>query len=369
KLIRAANAQPGLSGVGTTYTANLPQLYLDIDRDQVKTLKVRLSDIFETLQIYVGSLYVNQINLFGRTWQVNVQAEAPFRLQEDDIARLQVRNQDGQMVRLGAVLRVRRVTGPERVSRYNMYPSADVMGATAPGTSSGQAIDMMNDLARRELPPSMTISWTDLYYQQIRAGNTSFYVFLFAAVMVMLVLAAQYESWFLPLAVILIVPLCILAAMAGVLSRGMDNNIFTQVGLLVLVGLAAKNAILIVEFAKQKRDEGVPAHAATVEAAGARLRPILMTSACFVHMVPLFFAVGAGAEMRRNLGTAVLCGAMGVTLFGIFLTPVFFYLIDWLATRLLGERVKTVLPADGVGPMPVAPPVPETAVTAQPPPG
>jgi len=333
KLIRAGNAQEGLIGLTTSYTASLPQLYLDIDRTQAKMLGINLSDIFQTLQIYVGSLYVNQVNLYGRTWQVNVQADSKFRLSEEQVSQLRVRTLKGDMVPLGSIVSVKRITGPEKVTRYNMFRSAEIMGGNLPTISSGQVIEMMETLAKRELPRSMNIQWTDLYYQQIKAGNTSMYVFMFAALMVFLVLAAQYESWTLPLAVVMIVPMCILCALMGVAYRWMDNNIFTQVGLLVLVGLSCKNAILIVEFAKQQREEGKSLRDATLEAAHTRLRPILMTSACFIHMVPLYFAVGAGAEMRRALGTAVLWGAFGVTLFGIFMTPVFFYCLGWATDR------------------------------------
>ncbi|HVW00066.1 MAG TPA: efflux RND transporter permease subunit, partial [Planctomycetaceae bacterium] len=258
RLIRAASVQPGIAGLTTSYTARLPQIYLDIDRTQAKTLGVNLSDVFQTLQIYVGSLYVNDINLYGRTWQVQAQAEAPYRLSEQDVPRIQIRTATGQMVPLGSVLRMVRITGPEKVSRYNMYRSADLLGRPAPGTSSGDVIKIMDEISKQELPPTMTLAWTDLYFQEIRAGNTAVYVFAFATLMVFLVLAAQYESWTLPLAVILIVPMCVLCAMTGVASRNFDNNIFTQIGLLVLVGLACKNAILIVEFAKQEREQGKP---------------------------------------------------------------------------------------------------------------
>ncbi|HEY1068507.1 MAG TPA: efflux RND transporter permease subunit, partial [Pirellulales bacterium] len=294
-LIRAANNQPGLVGVTTTYTAQLPQLFLDIDRTQAKTRGVKISDVFTTLQTYVGSIYVNQINLFGRTWQVNVQAESGFRLTEEDIGRLRVRNNQNEMVPIGAIARVERISGPEKVARYNMYRSADIMGGNYPNMSTGQVIEVVDALAKQHLPPTMTIEWTDLMFQQIRAGNTSIYVFFFGGLMVYLVLAAQYESYALPFSVIMIVPMCIMCALFGVLSREMSNNIFTQVGLLVLVGLSSKNAILIVEFAKQRREEGEDRMKATIDASVARLRPILMTSACFVHMVPLYFSLGAGA--------------------------------------------------------------------------
>lgn len=337
QLIRAGMAQPQIAGLQTTYSARLPQLYLDIDRTQASQRGVDLSDIFQTLQVYVGSLYINDMNLDGRTWQVQAQAESAYRLNQQDIDRINIRNKDGEMVPFGALVKHYEITGPEKVSRYNMYRSADIMGIPKEGTSSGQIIELMDALAKKVLPSSMTFEWTDLYYQQIKAGNTSVYVFIFATLMVFLVLSAQYESFRLPISVILIVPMCILCAIGGVAYRHFDNNIFTQVGLIVLVGLACKNAILIVEFAKQRREEGVSAHEATVEAAVARLRPILMTSFCFIHMVPLYFAQGAGAEMRQSLGTAVLFGAFGVTAFGIFFTPIFFYVID----RFISPKPKS----------------------------
>lgn len=333
RLIRAANAQKELLGTTTSYTASLPQIYLEIDRTQAIQRGIDLSSLFQTLQVYVGSLYINDINLDGRTWQVQAQAESAFRATEQNLASLEIQNRSGQMVPFSAIVRRIEVTGPEKVTRYNMYRSADIMGMPAPGVSSGDVIEIMDALAERELPSGMTFEWTDIYFQEIRTGNTSLYVFAFATLMVFLVLAAQYESFSLPLAVILIVPMCVLCAMIGVAFRGFANNIFTQVGLVVLVGLSCKNAILIVEFAKQQREAGKDRVRATLEAAVDRLRPILMTSFCFIHMVPLYFATGAGAEMRQSLGTAVLFGAFGVTFFGIFLTPVFFLAIDWLTTR------------------------------------
>ena len=344
QLIRAGMAQPKIAGMTTSYSAKLPQLYLDIDRTQASQRGVDLSDIFQTLQIYVGSLYINDMNLNGRTWQVQAQAESAYRVNEQDIDRINIRNKDGEMVPFGALVKHYEVTGPEKVARYNMYRSADIMGIPAEGASSGEIISLMDALAKRVLPASMTFEWTDLYYQQIKAGNTSVYVFIFATLMVFLVLSAQYESFGLPIAVILIVPMCILCAIGGVAYRHFDNNIFTQVGLIVLVGLACKNAILIVEFAKQRREEGVPIHEATVEASVSRLRPILMTSFCFIHMVPLYFAQGAGAEMRQSLGTAVLFGAFGVTAFGIFFTPIFFYVVDWLMGRGSKEPKAIITP-------------------------
>jgi multidrug efflux pump len=330
-LVELANQQPELVPGGNTsvFRANVPQVFLDVDRTALMLKGVQIQDVFSTLQVYLGSLYVNDFNLFGRTWQVIAQAEATYRDQRDDIRRLQVRNATGTMVPIGAVANVREINGPLILTRYNMYPAASVNGNARPGVSSGRAIEVMSELAREELPKSMSYEWTELAYLELQAGSTAMIVFGFSIVMVFLVLAAQFESWSMPLAVILSVPLCILGALIGVNSASMDINIFTQIGLVVLVGLASKNAILIVEFAKVIRRTGHPIREATLEACRLRLRPIIMTSMAFVlGVLPLLFANGAGAEMRRSLGMAVFSGMLGVTLFGILLTPVFFYLID-----------------------------------------
>jgi multidrug efflux pump len=330
-LVDKANRNPALVPGGNTavFRANVPQVFLDVDRTALMLKGVALQDVFSTLQVYLGSLYVNDFNLFGRTWQVIVQAEAKYRDQKDDIRRLRVRNSSGSMVPVGAVADVREVNGPIVLTRYNMYPSASINGNARPGVSSGRAIDVMSELARVELPKSMSYEWSELAYLELQAGNTAMIVFAFSIVMVFLVLAAQFESWSMPLAVILSVPLCILGALIGVNWAGMDINIFTQIGLVVLVGLASKNAILIVEFAKVIRRSGQPIRQATLEACRLRLRPIIMTSMAFIlGVLPLLFAHGAGAEMRKSLGMAVFSGMLGVTIFGILLTPVFFYLID-----------------------------------------
>jgi multidrug efflux pump len=312
----------------------VPQLYVDVDRTKAKSMGVPLSDIFDTLQIYLGSLYVNDFNLFGRTYQVTAQADAPFRRQPSDIVNLKTRNAAGQMVPLGAVVKVNEITGPDKIVRYNMYPSAEMTGNAGPGVSTGEAIAAMEKLAHDNLPPGMGMEWTELTLQEILAGNTAVFIFPLCVLFVFLTLAAQYESWSLPLAIILIVPMCLLCALAGVWLRGMDNNIFTQVGFVVLVGLACKNAILIVEFAKQRQDAGLSRRDAAIDASRLRLRPILMTSFAFIFgVVPLVFASGAGGEMRRALGTAVFSGMLGVTFFGIFLTPVFYYVIRWFSER------------------------------------
>ncbi|HEX4354915.1 MAG TPA: efflux RND transporter permease subunit, partial [Polyangiales bacterium] len=290
----------------------------------------------ETMQAYLGSVYVNDFNRFGRTFQVMVQADARHRLTPEDVLALKTRNTSGGMVPLGTVLSVRAANGPDRVTRYNGYPAAEINGAPSPGTSSGQALAAIASIANDELPPGMRYEWTELTFQQILAGNSALFVFPLCVLLVFLVLAAQYESWALPLSVILIVPMCLLAAISGVWLDGSDNNIFTQIGLFVLVGLSCKNAILIVEFAKDKQAEhGSDAVSAVLEACRLRLRPILMTSIAFIMGVwPLVSSRGAGAEMRHAMGVAVFAGMIGVTFFGLLLTPVFFRL-------LRRSRVKT----------------------------
>ncbi len=324
--------EPGVKELFSSFRAKTPWLFLDIDRAEARTKGVSMSEIFNTLQVFLGSLYVNDFNLFGRTWQVNVQADQDFRQQIEHLKRLKIRNEQQGMVPFAALAKVREVTGPVMIVRYNMYPAAPINGSPAPGVSSGQAIERMERLVERELPWSMRYEWTELALLQLQTGNTAMWVFLLAVVLVFLVLAAQYESWSLPLAVILVVPMCLLCSIAAVQMADMDINIFTQVGFVVLIGLACKNAILIVEFAKAQRDEGHDRYRATLEACKLRLRPIVMTSFAFIlGVVPLVLSVGAGAEMRRTLGTAVFGGMLGVTLFGVFLTPVFYYVIEWLA--------------------------------------
>jgi multidrug efflux pump len=314
--------------------ANTPWLHLNIDRTKCMTHGVQVSDIFNTLQVYLGSYYVNNFNTLGRTWQVNVQADAPFRKDMDAIQQLQVRNNMGQMVRLGTLLEVGNEAGPVMIMRYNLYTSAAINVDAAPGASSGEAVARMQQIADDLLPPTMYREWTDLAYLQLQAGNSAMYFFFLAVIFVFLVLAAQYESWRLPLAVILVVPMCLFCSVVGLQIAGMEINIFTQIGFVVLVGLASKNAILIVEFAKQQQEQGVSRRQATLEACRLRLRPILMTSFAFiVGVVPLVIAQGAGAEMRRALGVAVFSGMLGVTFFGIFLTPVFYFVIQWFAER------------------------------------
>lgn len=315
----------GLDSVFSTFTINVPQLDVDIDRVKAKAQGVPLQNLFETMQVYLGSLYVNDFNRFGRTFQVVAQADAVYRQRPEDITRLKTRNMKGQMVPLGSLVKVIETHGPDRAMRYNGYPAAEITGGPAAGFSSGQAEALMAQLATDNMPKGMAFEWTDLTYQRILAGNTAVYVYPLCILLVFLVLAAQYESFRLPLAIILIVPMCLLFAIAGVYVSKGDNNIFTQIGLIVLVGLACKNAILIVEFAKAKQDEGMSPTAAAIEACRLRLRPILMTSIAFIAGVfPLVIATGAGAEMRKAMGVAVFAGMIGVTLFGLFLTPVFY---------------------------------------------
>jgi multidrug efflux pump len=340
-LVRAGNETPGLVGLFTAFRANTPQLFVDVDRLKCKAMGISLGEVFGALRVQLGGAYVNDINLFGRTWQVNVQADTPYRMNVDDVRRLQVRNMHGDMVPLGTVAKVEDQSGPFAVVRYNMYPAAAVQGSAAPGMSTGQTMDAVGDLAARQLPSTMAFEWTELSYLQKIAGNTTPFVFSGAVLLVFLVLAGQYESWSLPLAVILVVPMCILCSVAGVAIAGMDVNIFTQIGFVVLVGLASKNAILIVEFAKAKHEAGNPRFDATLEACRLRLRPIMMTSFAFIlGVVPLVISSGAGAEMRRTLGTAVFSGMLGVTFFGIFLTPVFYYVVQWFADRRTHRKTQ-----------------------------
>jgi len=325
---------PGLAQVFTTFTTRVPQIFVDVDRVKVNSMNVALSDVNDTLQIYLGSLYVNDFNRFGRTYQVTAQADADFRVHAEDIPKLKTRNAAGDMVPLGTLVDVHETTGPDKVIRYNMYPAADINGVAQPAVSSGQAIALAQELAATELPPGMSYEWTELTFQEILAGNTIVFIFPLCVLLVFLTLAAQYESWSLPLAIILIVPMCLLSAITGIWLRHMDNNIFTQIGLIVLVGLASKNAILIVEFARQLEETGKSITDAAIEAARLRLRPILMTSFAFIlGVVPLVLATGAGAEMRKALGTTVFFGMLGVTFFGLILTPVFYVVIRKLTAR------------------------------------
>jgi hydrophobe/amphiphile efflux-1 (HAE1) family protein len=329
QLMGAAYVQPTLTQVFSSLRTEVPQLYVDIDRTKVQRLGIPLPSVFDALQTYLGASYVNDFNFLGRTFQVNVQANANARAQADQIGRLYTRNQNGNMVPFSTFASVNGITGPDRVTHYNLFTAADFFGSTRPGISSGQGIEAMKTLCSQILPSQMSYEWTGLTYQEIEAGNSAIFVFPLSVLVVFLALAALYESWSLPLAVILIVPTCLLAAIAGVYIRGSDNNIFTQIGFIVLVGLACKNAILIVEFARTELESGKSRVDAVVEACRIRLRPILMTSFAFIlGVLPLVMATGAGAEMRQALGTAVFSGMIGVTLFGLLLTPVFFVVLS-----------------------------------------
>jgi multidrug efflux pump len=351
KLTAAGNKQPGLVGLFDGFRARTPQLYVNIDRTKVKTMGVQLGDVFDALQAYLGSYYVNDFNRFGRTWQVNVQADAPFRVDADVVRQLKVRNADGDMVPLGAVADIRDSAGPVTITRYNMFPAATITGASLPGVSTGDVLSTMEGLSEKELPRNMAAEWTELSYLQKQSSKVEsfrdlrqnpFSAFVLGAVLVFFVLAGLYENWSLPMAVVLVVPMCLLSALAGIALAGMDVNIFVQVGFVVLVGLACKNAILIVEFARDRQLEGASRFDAAVEAAKVRLRPIVMTSFAFILGVfPLVIGQGAGAEMRRTLGTAVFAGMIGVTLFGLFLTPVFYSVVR----RLSGGGEVTPAPA------------------------
>jgi hydrophobe/amphiphile efflux-1 (HAE1) family protein len=340
-ILGAANRTPGLTQVFTLFNTATPQIYADIDRTKAEMLGVPITGFFDTLATYMGSTYINDFNILGRTYRVTAQADNPFRLSTRDVENLRARSTAGEMVPLGSVATFQEITAPYRVPRYNLFPAAEVQGATLPGFSTGQAIAAMESLLATNLPAGFGFEWTEIALQEKIAGNTAAVAFSLAVVFVFLLLAAQYESLLLPLAVILIVPMCLLAAISGVLLRGMDNNILTQIGFVVLIGLAAKNAILIVEFARQAEERGEDRYDAAVRAARTRLRPILMTSFAFVlGVLPLVLATGAGAEMRQALGTAVFFGMLGVTLFGLLFTPVFYVLVRYIGT--LGKSPKEV---------------------------
>ncbi|MBX3498240.1 MAG: efflux RND transporter permease subunit [Alphaproteobacteria bacterium] len=349
-MMGAAQQAPGLMGVFTTFSANTPQVYLEIDRTKAQMLNVPIGAIFEALQNNLGSAYVNDFNAFGRVYQVRVSADERFRVERDRISRLRVRSADGALVPLGTLVEIKDVAGPSLVQRYNMYTSVPLQGSAAPGVATGTALDTMEGLSRSMLPPGIGFEWTELAYQERTTGNTAIFIFALSVVFVFLVLAAQYESWALPLAIVLIVPMSVMSALLGVMARGMDNNVLTQIGLVVLIGLAAKNAILIVEFARQaEENDGLDPVAAVVHACRLRLRPILMTAFAFIlGVVPLAFATGAGSEMRQALGTAVMFGMLGVTFFGLFLTPVFYVSLRWLVLKLRPRPTRP--PAESLPP-------------------
>ncbi len=344
-MMARAGQTPGLAQVFSLFETSTPQLYLDIDRTKAQMLGINVPDVFSALQVFLGSSYVNDFNLFGRTFRVTAQADGPYRLDAKDVLNIRVRNASGGTVPLASFTTVRDIAGPYRVPRYNLYPAAEIDGAAAPGFSQSQAIAAMEQLASQALPDGFSYEWTTLAFQQLRAGNTAMFAFVLAVVFVFLVLAAQFESLTLPLAVILIVPMCLVASIVGVVLRGQDNNILTQVGFVVLIGLAAKNAILIIEFAKQLEDRGRDRWAAAVEAARLRLRPILMTSFAFIFgVMPLVWAVGAGAELRQTLGTAVFSGMIGVTAFGLIFTPAFYVVCRWIVEKTSRRRLTPEAP-------------------------
>jgi multidrug efflux pump len=344
--LQKGNQTPGLMGVFSSFDINVPQIDSHVDREKAKTYGIPLGDVFDTMQVYLGSLYVNDFNRFGRTYQVNVQAESRYRLQPEDISHLRTRNLAGQMIPLGSVVTVKPVYGPDRVMHYNGFPAAEINGAAAPGFSTGQSEAAIAKVLDDQLPNGMKYEWTELTYQKILAGNTMVYIFPLSVFLVYLVLAAQYESWSLPLVIILIVPMTLFSAIAGVWLLKGDNNVFTQISLIVLVGLACKNAILIVEFAREKQlQEGMNRVDAVLEACRLRLRPILMTSLAFtMGVIPLVLSTGAGSEMRRAIGVAVFFGMLGVTAFGLVLTPVFYVLVQRLVEGR--ENKKTPASAD-----------------------
>jgi hydrophobe/amphiphile efflux-1 (HAE1) family protein len=334
KLVAAANKDPSFAGVFTLFGTRAPSIYADIDREKAEKVGLTPTDVFSTLQVYLGSQYVNDFNYLGRTYQVIAQADGGFRQDPQDVARLKVRNSSGEMVPVGTVARLKYENAPYRVPRYDLFPAAEVMGVAAPDVATGSALHRMEELAREVLPPGIGFEWTELAFQQQQPGTSALLVFGAAALFVFLVLAAQYESWKLPLAVVMIVPMCLLAAVSGLLMRDMAVDVLAQIGFVVLVGLAAKNAILIVEFARQTEEEGATPAEAAVTAARTRLRPILMTSFAFIlGVAPLVVATGAGSEMRQSLGTTVFAGMLGVTAFGLLFTPAFYTVVRKLRRK------------------------------------
>jgi hydrophobe/amphiphile efflux-1 (HAE1) family protein len=342
-LIAAVNKEPRIARAFTSFQISTPQVFVDVDRIKAQMLRVPVGSIFEAMRIYMGSAYVNDFNMFGRPYRLVIQADANFRSDPANVSRIRVRSSDGQMVPLGSLVTFREIAGPERVPRYNLFPTVEVNGQAAPGVSSGQALEIMQKIAEDVLPPGVTFEWTDLSYQEKKAGRTGYYIFALSVLFVFLALAAQYESWSLPFSIILIVPMCLLAATFGVWLEGREINILTQISFVVLIGLASKNAILIVEFARQIEEQGQDVVTATVEACRRRLRPIIMTSLAFtLGVVPLYLATGAGFEMRQALGIAVFWGMIGVTLFGLIFTPVFYIVIRnftvWRKARKAARR-------------------------------
>jgi hydrophobe/amphiphile efflux-1 (HAE1) family protein len=351
EFVAEANRAPGIANVFTTFQAATPQIFVDVDRDKAQMLKVPVTNVFEAMRVFMGSAYVNDFNMFGRTYRVTAQADGDYRLDAESVSKIRVRSTEGQMVPLGSLVTFKEIVGPERVPRYNLFPAAEVNGTSRPGVSSGQALEIMRELSLEKLPQGVTFEWTDLSFQEAKVGRTGYYIFILSVVFVFLALSAQYESWSLPLAILLIVPMCLFSAAFGVWLHGREINILTQIGFVVLIGLAAKNAILIVEFARQLEEQGMDRVSAAVEACQLRLRPILMTSLAFtLGVIPLYLAVGAGAEMRIALGTAVFWGMIGVTLFGLIFTPVFYVVVR----RLFGGKLaaKGASPGHPLAPQP-----------------
>jgi hydrophobe/amphiphile efflux-1 (HAE1) family protein len=342
ELVQTANATPGIANTFSTFQTSTPQVFVDVDRTKAQMLRVPLTNIFEALRVYMGSAYVNDFNMFGRTYRVTAQAEGAFRLDPENVGLIRVRNASGQMVPLSSLVTFKEIAGPDRVPRYNLFPTVEINGSSSPGVSSGRALEVMSKVAEQVLPEGVTFEWTDLSYQEVKANRVGYYVFVLSVVFVFLALAAQYESWSLPLAIMLIVPMCLLSALIGVSMHGQDINILTQIAFVVLIGLAAKNAVLIVEFARQIEETGKDRVTAAVEACRLRLRPILMTSLAFTFgVVPLYIATGAGAEMRVALGTAVFWGMIGVTVFGLIFTPIFYVLVRAVTSRRPKQTLRT----------------------------
>jgi hydrophobe/amphiphile efflux-1 (HAE1) family protein len=340
-LAALANKAAATTSVFTFFDSKTPRLRLDFDRDRAERLGVRVASVIETLEVFLGSVFINEFNYLGRTFRVIAQADARYRLTPDDVLRLNVRNETGQMVPIGSVASFYNTTGPSRIPHFNLYPAIELMGDTKPGYSSGTALATMEQLAQDHLPDGIGYEWTEMAYQEKAVGNTAMIAFSLSVIFVFLLLAAQYESWTLPFAIILIVPMCLFSSMLGIKLMGMENNVMTQIGFLVLIGLAAKNAILIVEFAKQLEDQGQDTIQAAMAAAQLRLRPILMTSFAFILGVfPLVIARGAGAEMRQALGVTVFSGMLGVTFFGLVFTPVFYVFTRYLSRWLRGKWAK-----------------------------
>ncbi|HHH44557.1 MAG TPA: hydrophobe/amphiphile efflux-1 family RND transporter, partial [Gammaproteobacteria bacterium] len=334
EILHDGNAQSGLAGLNSTFSISVPQLFAEVDRTKAKTLGIPLDQVFGTLQAYLGSAYVNDFNKFGRTWQVTVQADNRFRIEPEDIRKLEVRNYDGEMVPLGTLIHVDQTVGPQTILRYNLYPTASITGSAAPGYSSGQALNLMEQMAREKLPTSMGFEWTGMSYQEKKVGSEAILIFALAIVLVFLVLSAQYESWTSPAAVIMVVPLAVLGTVVAVMMKGADNNVYTQIGITLLIGLASKNAILIVEFAMQEREKGKSLVEAALDACKLRFRPILMTAiSSIAGFMPLVVAVGAGAASQQAIGTAVVGGMVAATVMSLTFTPVFY-----LVMKRFGER-------------------------------